>query len=50
MNDFSRFPPFDISQVALTVAASAVTLSPGDVVEWRYTVSYGDVLPPELTE
>lgn len=29
-------------------SASAYVLSPGDVVEWRYTVSYGDVLPPEL--
>ena len=29
-------------------SASAVELSPGDVVEWKYTVYYGDVLPPEL--
>ncbi len=29
-------------------SASAYPLSPGDAVEWRYTVSYGDVLPPEL--
>ena len=39
-----------VNGVFIDRSASAVTLSPGDVVEWRYTVSYGDVLPPELTE
>ena len=29
-------------------SSAAVTLSPGDVVTWRYTASYGDVLPAEL--
>lgn len=29
-------------------SSAAVTLSPGDVVKWRYTASYGDILPAEL--
>ena len=37
-----------VNGVFIDRSASAVTLSPGDRVEWRYTVSYGDVLPPEL--
>lgn len=37
-----------VNGVFIDRSASAVTLSPGDKVEWRYTVSYGDVLPPEL--
>ena len=32
----------------ISKSASAYVLSPGDVVNWRYTVSYGDVLPPEM--
>lgn len=39
-----------VNGVFISRSASAVTLSPGDVVEWRYTANYGDVLPPELTE
>ena len=37
-----------VNGVFIDRSASAYKLSPGDVVEWRYTVSYGDVLPPEL--
>ena len=37
-----------VNGVFIDRSASAVTLSPSDTVEWRYTVSYGDVLPPEL--
>ena len=37
-----------VNGVFIERSSSAVTLSPGDRVEWRYTVSYGDVLPPEL--
>ena len=37
-----------VNGVFIDRSASAYALSPGDVVEWRYTVSYGDVLPPEL--
>ncbi len=37
-----------VNGVFIDRSASAVKLSPGDVVEWRYTVYYGDVLPPEL--
>lgn len=37
-----------VNGVFIDRSASAYALSPGDVVEWRYTVSYGDALPPEL--
>ncbi|MBO4283171.1 MAG: DUF4430 domain-containing protein [Clostridia bacterium] len=37
-----------VNGVFIDRSASAVELSPGDVVEWKYTVYYGDVLPPEL--
>ena len=39
-----------VNGVFIDRSASAYALSPGDVVEWRYTVSYGDVLPPELQQ
>ena len=37
-----------VNGVFIDRSASSYELSPGDTVEWRYTVSYGDVLPPEL--
>ena len=37
-----------VNGVFIDRSASAVRLSPGDAVEWRYTVYYGDVLPAEL--
>ena len=39
-----------VNGVFIDRSASSCHLSPGDSVEWRYTVSYGDVLPPELLE
>ena len=39
-----------VNGVFIDRSASSYELSPGDVVEWRYTVSYGDVLPPELLD
>ncbi len=39
-----------VNGVFIDRSASSCQLSPGDSVEWRYTVSYGDVLPPELLE
>lgn len=37
-----------VNGVFIDRSSSAVRLSPGDTVEWRYTASYGDALPPEL--
>lgn len=40
-----------VNGVFIGRSSSAIVLSPGDSVEWRYTVSYGDAFSPDfLTE